>query len=249
MLGRLHDRLGTAGMIVAVIALVAALTGSALAASGALTGQQKKEVKKIAKKFAGKDGAQGPAGQTGAQGPKGDAGAGGADGQNGQNGLDGENGKDGKNGESVIMTSLPKGDANCPEGGTKFTVGEEESFACNGIGGTGPSGEIMTGAWEVQGENGYVTFGSSMTTINFHLPLEAAPTSVVIISGASVEAEIEKCGTGEAPKPVSGVLCLYPIVENETLSVLFPILNKEWAVLGFSPTNQAVGNWAVKTAP
>lgn len=76
MFAKLHDRLGTAGLIVAIVALVAAMAGTAFAADK-LSSQEKKEVKKIAKKFAGKQGAQGPAGPagpTGAQGPKGLAG-------------------------------------------------------------------------------------------------------------------------------------------------------------------------------
>jgi hypothetical protein len=75
----IHQKLGTAGFVISIIALVAALGGSAFAAKGALTHKQKKEVKKIAqteaKKFAGKPG---PAGAKGDTGPKGDRGAKGA---------------------------------------------------------------------------------------------------------------------------------------------------------------------------
>ena len=49
MISKLHNRLGTAGFVVAIIALVAALSGGAYAAQQAnLSKQQKKEVKKIA---------------------------------------------------------------------------------------------------------------------------------------------------------------------------------------------------------
>jgi len=91
MINRIHSKLGTAGFILAIIALVAMLTGAAFAAGG-LTKQQEKQVKKIAKKYAGKQGPIGPQGQPGAkgdQGAKGDTGAAGASGQDGQDGEDG----------------------------------------------------------------------------------------------------------------------------------------------------------------
>jgi Collagen triple helix repeat (20 copies) len=97
MLSRMHQKLGTAGFVVAIVALVAALTGAAFAAGG-LTKQQEKQVKKIAKKYAGKRGKQGPAGPQGpagapgAKGDKGDPGAPGSNGTNGTNGTDGEDG-------------------------------------------------------------------------------------------------------------------------------------------------------------
>ena len=74
MISRIHSKLGTAGFIVAIVALVAAL-GVALAASG-LNSKQKKEVKKIAKQFArqspgpGRHRALAQLGETGAAGPK-----------------------------------------------------------------------------------------------------------------------------------------------------------------------------------
>ena len=73
MFSRMHDKLGTAGLVVAIVALVFAMVGGAYAAGG-LTKQQEKQVTKIAKKYAGKPGAQGP------QGPQGPAGLVGAKG-------------------------------------------------------------------------------------------------------------------------------------------------------------------------
>ena len=94
MFRKVHERLGTAGLIVAVVALIAALTGTALAAAG-LNPKQKKEVTKIAKKYAGKKGATGtagPAGPAGAPGAKGDAGAPGKTGATGPEGPPGATG-------------------------------------------------------------------------------------------------------------------------------------------------------------
>ena len=91
MLKRVHNKLGSAGLVIAVVALVAAVAGTAFAAGG-LTKQQEKQVKKIAKKYAGKDGAVGPQGPKGDTGAKGDTGPAGAPGKDGQPGEPGEPG-------------------------------------------------------------------------------------------------------------------------------------------------------------
>ena len=128
MLSSFRDRFGTAGMVIAVIALVAALGGTALAASGALTGKQKKEVEKIAKKFQGTGpaGAQGPAGPAGAKGDKGDS------------GNAGSAGASGKNAEAVSFSGSkgPIGGITCTEGGLEVTSASATTLVCNGKKGT-----------------------------------------------------------------------------------------------------------------
>ena len=64
MLTRIHRKLGTAGFVISIVALVAALGGGAYAASGGLTGKQKKEVEKIAKKYAKNQGQRAPRART-----------------------------------------------------------------------------------------------------------------------------------------------------------------------------------------
>jgi hypothetical protein len=150
MLSRVHQRLGTAGFVLAIVALVVALSGGAYAASGGLSSKQKKEVKKIAraeaKKFA-KAGPQGPAGPQGSPGAKGDAGAQGSQGPAGPAGAAGPKGPIGEPGEP---------------GETGFTS-------------TLPSGKTETGAWSV----GIGTAGSYATTsISFNIPLATAATAV-----------------------------------------------------------------------
>jgi hypothetical protein len=105
MFRRIHSRLGTAGLLVAVVALVAAVTGTALAAGGALTKKQEKQVIRIAKKYAGKPGPAGAAGPAGPQGPKGDAGPKGEKGQDGAEGPEGPTGPAGP-----TETALPSGE-------------------------------------------------------------------------------------------------------------------------------------------
>jgi hypothetical protein len=85
MFSAIHRQFGTAAMIIAVIALIAALGGVAIAAGG-LSGPEKalitKEAKKWSKKFA-KQGPAGAKGDTGAPGPKGDTGSPGPEGPEG----------------------------------------------------------------------------------------------------------------------------------------------------------------------
>jgi hypothetical protein len=97
MFFRIHDKLGTAGLVIAVIALIAALAGTAFAAAG-LNSKQKREVKKIAKQYAGKQGPQGAQGAPGPQGAKGDQGP------RGERGPEGGEGPPGP-----VETFLPAG--------------------------------------------------------------------------------------------------------------------------------------------
>lgn len=110
MFKRIHDKLGTAGLVVAIVALIAALTGTAFAAVG-LNSKQKKEVTKIAKKYAGKPGPTGPTGPqgpAGSPGAKGDAGAKGDPGAPGPAGPAGPTGPEGPPGPTD--TKLPPGE-------------------------------------------------------------------------------------------------------------------------------------------
>jgi hypothetical protein len=100
MFKRVHEKLGSAGFLLALVALTAAFTSSAFAGATEwkLTKSEQKEVKKIAKKYAGEDGAPGPAGPQGPPGPagvKGDAGAPGAKGATGATGPEGPPGPPG----------------------------------------------------------------------------------------------------------------------------------------------------------
>ncbi|HEU4462033.1 MAG TPA: hypothetical protein VFR75_05525 [Solirubrobacterales bacterium] len=104
MFSRIQDKLGSAGLVVAIVALVAALTGSAFAA-GVFTKAQEKKIVKIAKKYAGQ---QGPQGVPGPQGPPGAAGKEGARGPEGPEGPQGEDGETGPAGPTTAI--LPPGE-------------------------------------------------------------------------------------------------------------------------------------------
>jgi len=190
MLSKLHDRFGTAGLIVAVVALVAAITGTALAAGG-LTAQQEKQVKKIAKKYAGKpgkEGKQGPAGQTGAAGPTGSPGAAGKDGGAGAPGPTGP-------------TSTVKG----PTGPTGLTGLTGPTGVCGGPPCVLPSGVTETGAWDIPED------AEGHTVISFPIPLSATIPGGNIIFVNKAEAAPAGCtgGSAESPKADKGFLCIY----------------------------------------
>lgn len=235
MLSRLHNKLGTAGLVVAVVALVAALAGTAIAAAG-LNSKQKKEVTKIAKKFAGKRGPTGPAGPAGAAGAAGKDGAvgpvgpAGATGPAGSAGPTGPTGKTGANG-----TPGPTG----PTGATGVTGAPWPA------GGTLPSGATETGAWSVKNATGeqLVTKEGSPTsaevtdfiTASFNIPLETAlATSKIHFinkAGKEVTEEGEKTptaclGSAAEPEANAGNLCFYASEESEF--TYFPFFTKSF---------------------
>ncbi len=142
--------------ILALAALVFAITGGAYAASGGsgnggggnsagnashATAYVAKSKKKTATGKPGPRGPAGPAGATGPAGPAGPAGATGPAGPAGGTGPAGNAGSNGTNGESVTSASLKAGEEGCTNGGSKFTVGGKTTTACNGAkGATGPEG-------------------------------------------------------------------------------------------------------------
>lgn len=253
MISRIHRELGTAGFVIAIVALIAALGGGAYAASGGFTAKQKKVIRKIAKSVA-KPGPQGPAGAPGAQGLPG---AQGAKGDNGTNGTNGTNGAPGAPGESVSIIPLAadNGSGNCEDGGAKFVNGTGQAFACTAEGGgagggypeTLPSGRTEAGMWEVQGEDGLGSEFLSLTHISFPLPVEPAPTERVLITESSSQEEKDKCpGTDAEPEATPGVLCLYLSGSfSESVTLKLAAIQPFGARLFFGPTDEAWGSWAV----
>jgi hypothetical protein len=179
MFNRIHQKLGTAGFIISIVALVAALGGGAYAASGGLTGKQKKEVTKIAqteaKKFAGKTGATGPAGANGANGAKGDTGAAGLTGAEGKQGPEGKPGKEGEEGSPWTLGGvLP---ANATETGTwllESPTASNELFAPISI--TIPLKSGLT-----SGKVHFVTVGDTTSSCTGSLQHPTAPAGEMCI--------------------------------------------------------------------
>lgn len=219
MISRIHQKLGTAGFIISIVALVAALGGGAYAAKGGLTGKQKKEVQKIAKKEAKKyarRGPAGPAGPSGAKGDKGDTGATGSVGATGPTGATGATGGTGTNGKSVSVTPVPVEEPECEERGGALLRQEGSSATtevCNGAegspwtaGGTLPTGASETGAFAW----GPPATGQEEANIpiSFNVPLAHGVPAHYLEEGETSTA----CpGTFEAPAAAPGNLCIYKL--------------------------------------
>jgi hypothetical protein len=206
MLHRIREHFGTAGLLVAIAALVAALAGTAFAATK-LNSTQKKEVKSIAKSFQGK----GPAGAKGDPGAAGTAGAPGAKGDAGSNGS---------SGTSATTESFNGALHGCTEGGVVVKSASPEAIVCNGKKGTnGEDGE--TGFTETlppeKTETGTWSFESNGTAYNvspisFPIPLAATDASQITVHywrESDVTHDPECTGTIDAPDAEPGVLCMY----------------------------------------
>jgi len=245
MFSRVHQRLGTAGLIIAIVALVAALAGGAYAASGGLTGKQKKEVKKIAKAEAKKYAKRGPAGPAGPQGAKGDPGAKGDTGAQGPQGPAGTQGPTGAAGPAGTFSTEPL-----------------------------PSGQTLTGAWGTSGQGTSlvsISFPISVSPAPIALwefvvgtPKEAIGVKLEdgsasffgnIANQSEAEEEWEAACPGSAaePKAASGFVCIYNGPKTGTVSnpkereTEAEAANKFGLVVPFAPGAGASwrGSWAV----
>jgi hypothetical protein len=269
----IREPFGTAGLIVACVALVLAMTGAAFAAKGALTGKQKKEVEKIAKKFAGKPGAAGAAGPAGPAGPKGDAGAKGDKGDKGETGAKGDNGSPGSPGTpgapgaSVVEVGETAGDPGEACEGTGGVVYEvdgsgTENEVCNGeqgpegalgtAGTTLPAGAQETGDWFVADTGG----PHDATAISFPIQLSASIEEENIhIEGESEFATFCEGGPSKPKVKTSAptlTLCIFPAffekAENPVvLGADFEAATKTGAVIEWElePGGYASGAFAV----
>jgi hypothetical protein len=214
MFERIHQKLGTAGFIISIVALVAALSGGAYAASGALNGKQKKEVEKIAKKYSGKPGANGTNGTNGA---KGDTGAAGSNGTNGTNGSPGGSGADGK---SVEATPIATGEPTaCEEqGGVEYEVEGSGNVAeiCNGkegspwaVGGL-PKGATETGAWSFSASEASAdSEGKVFVAFSFPVPLSSPIQSGTKVHFTGAFGDSTCTGTAVEPTAPEGSMCIY----------------------------------------
>lgn len=167
----IEEPFGKAAMVVAVIALVLAMTGAAFA-KGLFTKAQEKKIAAIAKKYAGKPGAPGAQGSAGPQGP---AGAPGAKGDPGTNGT---------NGKSVEVSAVSCGGLGGAEVKQEGAVSGVE--VCNGQTGftaTLPSEATETGSWITQ-----IFASGTFARIGFSFPIPLSqPIPNVTGSGPTEE--------------------------------------------------------------
>jgi hypothetical protein len=226
---RFHDRFGTVGVILGMIAMVVALGGSAIAAGG-LSQPEKKLIKKEAKKWGKKYATAGPQGPAGAPGANGLPGAPGADGQNGSNGSDGTNGTNGTNGTSANATAYTG--AECEEasgeGGVKVTSASPDAYVCNGKDGedgqtgfteTLPTGKTETGTWALGDTSPLVVIvpgfvENRVTPVSFPIPLAGASEFTYVGRTEAVPPECENddhAGTAGVANPEAdpGWMCVF----------------------------------------
>lgn len=216
--------------ILALVALVFAVTGGAFAATGGgspshttLTASTAKSKAK-SKTKAGPRGPAGPAGKNGTNGTNGAPGATGPVGPGGPQGPAGNNGSNGAAGESVTIGAASK----CT--GAKFSNATGTAEACNGKNGTNgaegvcakehctlPPKTTETGAWSFSRFlEGPQEEEEGAAPISFTIPLEKELEGTVhyvtfeeqrSASGKTPPAECQ--GSSEAPTAAPGSLCVY----------------------------------------
>ena len=218
MFSTLRKQLGTAGLIVSVIALVFAMGGGAWAAKDNLGGDATASAKKKGKSKRGprgkrgKRGARGPQGPVGAQGPIGPAGPAGADGKigvDGEEGVPGIQGPTGPAGADGATGPAGADGATGPEGSPWTELG------------TLPSGETLQGAWAVGNYEmeKSVPMGTTVWAripISFTIPLAASLDSTHVKVIAALGTPPAECDDGVAPaagvsnpEADPGYLCAY----------------------------------------
>lgn len=203
MLSRLRKQLGTAGLVVAIVALIAALAGGAFAASKVIITSKNQISSKVRNELKGNQGAPG------APGAPGTAGANGKDGTNGTSGT------------SATTESFVGALHGCTEGGVVVKSASPEVPVCNGKKGiqgipgppgvihpgeTLPSGASETGTWGL-----FATAAETFTTpLSFPIPLagELAAADVEYLDkGATPTANCP--GSAASPEAEPGKLCVY----------------------------------------
>ena len=249
---RRHLRLSPAGAI-AVVALVFAMVGGAVAASGGSGGGATASAKKAKKGPTGPKGPKGdsgPAGPVGANGSQGATGPAGTPGGSGATGLIGPTGPTGKTGSTGLEG---------PTGPTGVTGATGTTGATGETGFTAslPQGKTEKGTWAFSGAG---AGGFAYAPISYVIPL-ASPAAMEYLK-APTEEEEEKgetpktancSGTFEDPTAAAGFLCAYAAAELASpafISFLSPSYISG-ATLGFSTSKaekSARGTWAV-TAP
>jgi hypothetical protein len=194
MYRRFRDCFSNVVLAVAIVALVAALGGTALA-TGRLSGAEKALIKKEVKKYA-------------VAGPQGEAGANGKDGAQGPKGEPGEVGPQG-----------PTGRQGRPGPPGEFGACSEEEPEC-----ALPFGSTVTGNWSVSAPAGgsSVIHMPINLPVQIEPDLEYTPNTHIVWIGTEIESQSERVskngnpyltadcpGTPADPKARPGYLCVY----------------------------------------
>ena len=229
--------------VVAVLALVFAMTGGAYAAKRYLissTSQISPKVLKELEAMAGKGSAPGPQGAAGADGARGPQGPSGAP---GPQGAPGAPGAPGALGASVTSRSFTEQKGPCKEGGSEFKAASKVTYACNGSpwasGGTLPSGATETGVFDYANLPEPGALSVSMP-ISFPIPLsEALGASEVHFIAPGEKGEGNGCPTtSEAANPEAepGNMCLFDTSTADVISPSGLMANPAKKTLGTATT-------------
>jgi hypothetical protein len=223
MFHAIRRRINASGLL-AILALIFALTGGAYAASRYVITSTKQISPKVLKSLKGKNGQNGANGVPGAAGPAGPTGPGGAQGAAGAKGETGPSGPGGK--EGPPGPPGPKGD--------KGETGPPGPFTE-----TLPKGATETGTWLAPANSSREELAMISFTLQLETPLDGSHVHYVTIADVEKEELPEGCG-GDVEKPVAeaGFLCVF---EAKLSS---PVGGAESALL-LNPNKIAVGT--VKT--
>ena len=137
--------------------------------------------------------------QTGPQGPQGNPGIQGLTGATGKGGTAGTDGTNGTDGTSVTSSSLSSGDANCPDGGSKFTSASGDTYACNGApGSSGGSGgvsidQIGCDTGDPEALNGHIVSHKNTLTGELTLQCKSADPVFEVVDGNVTSTQGEGC--------------------------------------------------------
>lgn len=230
---RRHVRLGPAGVI-AVIALVLAMTGGAWAAKKVIitsVSQIKPSVRNQLKGEAGPAGPVGAAGKEGATGPA---------------------GTPGSNGTSAKVSEFSGVKGGCSAGGVEIQSASPAAYVCNGKDGEpGPFGESLPKGKSLKGNWGVAlnSAGAGTDAISFLFPLSTPPVLRVIPEGEEGVVFPTECpGNVTAPKATEGNLCLYVGLATGSLGTIGGVGFGQGVTMTFSggaAGSIGVGTWAV----
>jgi hypothetical protein len=185
-----------ASTLIAVLALVFAVTGGAFAATGAGKGDGGAGAHSLsaraAKSRRGPRGPQGPAGQAGPAGKEGKQGPAGPAGAKGETGATGASGATGAAGAGVTTATFKTEKGGCKEGGVELFSASGTSYVCNGEESTPgqPGIQGIQGIPGVQGIPG--TNGKGVVTGEFegtHEPTSPVDNPCKGAGGSSIEVE------------------------------------------------------------
>jgi hypothetical protein len=258
----------TPSTVIAVMALVFAVTGGAFAATGSSngggSGQGPAHATLTASAAKAKPAPKGKAGPRGPAGAKGATGATGAPGPAGATGPGGPAGAKGENGVAGVAGATGATGATGPQG-EEGATGAAGKNGTTGFTSVLPPEKTETGAWTAKG-------GEVFVPLSFNIPVEVPPTGETAACGASEkgklcvhfiqEGEVTPAGCEGALGSAGaepGNLCIFEAKELSLPIEGFGIFNTKGNLSGiaglshgaileitFKETEgQAVGEWAV----